>query len=220
MERLRQIKGSIFDLDGTLLDSMGIWEQIDAQFLERRGIPLPPDYAEAVKAMEFSQVAEYTIRRFGLQETPQALMEEWTALSQQAYARQIELKPGAKEYLAQLAEQGVLLGIATSATEELFIPALRHNGVWDLFAAHTTTGQVARGKGFPDIYWATAEKLGLRPEECAVFEDILPGVQGARQGGFLTVGVYDPYSEAQWEQMQKEASLCIRSFEELLGQPV
>ena len=77
MERLRQIKGAIFDLDGTLLDSMGIWEQIDAQFLERRGIPLPPDYAEAVKAMEFSQAAEYTIRRFGLQETPQALMEEF-----------------------------------------------------------------------------------------------------------------------------------------------
>ena len=186
MERLRQIKGAIFDLDGTLLDSMGIWEQIDAQFLERRGIPLPPDYAEAVKAMEFSQAAEYTIRRFGLQETPQALMEEWTALSQQAYARQIELKPGAKEYLAQLAEQGVLLGIATSATEELFIPALRHNGVWDLFAAHTTTGQVARGKGFPDIYWATAEKLGLRPEECAVFEE-----HPARGAGGQTGRLFD-----------------------------
>lgn len=216
MERLKRIQGAIFDLDGTLLDSMGIWEEIDRRFLERRNIPLPEDYVDKINAMEFPQAAAYTVQRFGLKETPKELMEEWNQLSRTAYAQEIQLKPMAKEYLESLARRGVQLGVATSSTRDLFVPALRRNGVLSLFSSFTTTAEVSRGKGFPDVYWRAAEKLGLPPADCAVFEDVLPGIQGANQGGFLSVGVYDPSSQQEKCQIRREAQIFIHSYAQLL----
>lgn len=216
MERLKRIRGAIFDLDGTLLDSMGIWSEIDQRFLIRRGIEPPGDYTAMIKTMEFSQAAEYTIDRFHLNERPEALMNEWTLMAQDAYAHEIKLKPMAKVYLKSLVQRGVRLGVATSSTEELFIPALKNNGVFDLFSVFTTTKEVSRGKRFPDIYLKTAQKLDLPPSDCVVFEDALHGIQGAGSGGFLTVCVYDASSDLEKEAAQCAADIYIHSFAELL----
>lgn len=216
IDRLNHLNGFVFDLDGTLLDSMWVWGEVDRRFLLKRGIELPGDYMEAVNALEFSQAADYTINRFGLNDTPETLIREWTDLSREAYANEVKLKPMAKEYLTFLKARGAKLGVATSSAEELFIPALKNNGIYDCFSAIVTTRQVSRGKKFPDVYLETARQMNVKPEECAVFEDTLSGLQGAASGGFLTVGVYDALSTADQDQMICKADLYIRSFSELL----
>ena len=216
MERLRQIAGAIFDLDGTLLDSMGVWGEIDRRFLARRGIPLPPDYTDAVSSLDFPAAARYTIARFALTDTPEMLMREWSGLARDAYAHEIPLKPHAAAYLRTLAARGVKLGVATSSTPDLYIPALRHNGVYDLFDAFTNRDEVARGKGFPDIYCETARRLGLPPSSCAVFEDIALGVKSAKAGGFLSVAVYDRFAALEEAVIRREADIYLESFAELL----
>ena len=126
-------KAAIFDLDGTLLDSMGVWDQVDIDFLNKRGIEVPPDYMTKVSAMQFRQIAEYTIARFGLTDTPEELMQEWDDMASVAYSTTVEAKPGALDYLRDLKDSGVKLGVATSLPPRLREPALRHVGMFDLF---------------------------------------------------------------------------------------
>ena len=127
--KANQGKGAIFDLDGTLLDSMGVWDQVDVDFLAKRGIEVPDDYMQKVAAMQFRQIAEYTIARFGLSDTPEALMEEWDHMARVMYATVVEAKPYAREYLESLKASGAKLAVATSLPPMLREPAMKHVGI-------------------------------------------------------------------------------------------
>ena len=216
MKRLKQQKGYLFDLDGTLLDSMGVWEQIDVDFLTRRNIPVPEDYAQAIAPMGFRRAAEYTIARFGFSQSPEEIMEEWHQMAVEQYAHHLSLKPGAKEYLEELKQQGKPLAVVTASYPELYQPALERGGGLDLFDTIVTVNQVPRGKGFPDIYLEAAKRIQVPPQQCAVFEDITQGIQGAKAADCLAVAVYDSANQGQWDQTKALADLSIRSFEELL----
>lgn len=206
------LKGAIFDLDGTLLDSMDIWRKIDVDFLAKRGLAVPEDYVAAITPMGFQEAAEYTVRRFELDENPADIIKEWNAMSVDAYSTSITLKPYVKDYLLFLKKQGVKMAVATASHELLYIPALKNNGIYPLFDAFTTVNEVQRGKGFPDIYWKAAGKIGLLPCDCAVFEDIYAGLKGAKDGGFFTVGVYDRYSDYERDKIREVSDLYIQDF--------
>lgn len=194
------IKGVIFDLDGTILDSTWVWSQVDIDFLGERGFDVPPDYSQAIISMGFEDVAKYTIARFGLKETKEEVMAQWNSMAQAAYEHEVKLKPGTKEFLLWLKEHDIRAGIATSNRDALFVPCLQNNGIYELFHSYTETGDVSRGKEFPDVYIKEAQKMGCAPQECMVLEDIIPALQGARQGGFRTVGV----REAKWNYAEEE----------------
>ena len=102
-------KAIFFDLDGTLLDSMRVWDDIDVAFLKKRGLEVPPDYQEAITPLGFLEAARYTIRRFGFPETPEELIQEWHQMAVDAYTYEVELKDGAAEYLRYLKEKGIRL---------------------------------------------------------------------------------------------------------------
>ena len=203
---------AVFDLDGTLLDSLGMWESLDVVFLKKRGIAAPLDYPAAVGTMAFRQAAEYTVRRFGLAETPEELIREWDSLAAGAYENTIPLKPGAKEFLLSLKAAGKKMGVATALPPRLYGPALVRNGVWGLFDAFASVEEVGRSKDFPDIYLLAAEKLRVPPCRCVAFEDMLPGVLGAKAAGMAAVGVYDPASRSDEARMRAAADGYLKTW--------
>lgn len=216
MSWLEQMQAAIFDLDGTLLDSLHVWEEIDAEFLRQRGFSVPEGYCEKIASMGFLDAAVYAKERFDLPETPKAIVAEWNRMAACHYGHIVAMKPGARRYLETLRERKLPMAVATALPAELYGPALRHHGIESWFGAVASTDETSRGKGFPDVYLLAAEKLGAVREYCVVFEDILPGIRGTRAAGMKTVGVYDPCSGSSQAELQRLADRYIRSFEELL----
>lgn len=202
----------IFDLDGTLLDSMGVWESVDIGFLARRGIEVPTDYAKAVSALNLREAAEYTIKRFLLPDTTEALIEEWSGMALHEYTHNVMLKPYAGEYLEKLRACGVRLGIATGSSGLLFEPALRNNGIHMMFDVISATADTVRGKEYPDIYLHTAAQLGVQPGMCLVYEDIPQAIRSAKQAGMTVYGVYDKFAEDHWEEIESIADGTLYDF--------
>lgn len=216
IQKLNRIQGAIFDLDGTLLDSMNIWDNVDRIFFERRGMEVPEDYVLAIAPLGFALAASYTINRFQLKEKEEDIIAEWYQLAREAYAKQVKLKPYAKEYLEKLKRQGVCLAAATASDASLFEPCLIHNEIFSYFDIIVTVRDVKRGKGFPDIYELAAKKMNLLAKDCVVFEDILKGIEGAKAGGFLAVGVEDAHSNFEKEEIQSRADIYIKTWGELI----
>lgn len=212
-------EAAVFDLDGTLIDSMGVWEKIDEDFLNKRHLPIPNKYADKICAMSFREAAEYTIGLFGLKESPEALIEEWNRMALVEYGSNIRLKPYAGEYLLFLKEQGIKVGTATALPKALYEPVLKNNGIYELFDAFTTTDEVHCGKEGPDIYLLAAKKLGVGPSDCIAFEDVLTGIRGIVAAGMRAYAVYDKYSEQDKELIKKLAGKYIHDFSELLPTP-
>lgn len=208
------IKCAIFDLDGTLLDSLGAWEAVDLKFLSDRGVTPDREYVKAIAHLDFHRTAEYTIQKFGFSDTADELMDEWRRLSVVAYEEEILLKPFAKQYLEYLKSRGVKLGVSTSLVEYLSTPCLKRNGIYHLFDAFTVAGGEIRGKEFPDVYLATCKKLGCEPSNTAVFEDIAVGAKTARDAGFFSVGVRDEHCLDE-ELLKKSCDVYINGFDEI-----
>lgn len=211
---LEHLKAAIFDLDGTLLDSMQVWGQIDVDFLAERGIALPEDYQAAITPMSPYEAAVYTIERFHFSDTPEELMHLWHSMAFYYYRDVLELKPGAYEYVRQLHAEGIPMVVASSSFREMIEAALDRTGLLECFSAIVTTEEVERGKQFPDIYLKCAEILQVKPEQCAVFEDIAEAIQGANAGGFFTIGVKEPGQDE--ETMRRIANRFINGFAELM----
>lgn len=215
----KDIKGVIFDLDGTLLDSMWVWDKVDNDFLAENGITVTPDYTDAVKQMHFNEASLYTKNRYSLPLTTEQIEARWIEMVEKEYATEIFLKPYAYETIKSLLTSGVKVGYATTLFREVAVPCLAHNKIDDLGPLGdcplTTIEEVSRGKGFPDIYLLAAQKIGVAPKDCMVFEDIPLAIKGAKAGGFGFCGVYDRYSNRNSDFK----SLCdnyINGFDELL----
>jgi HAD superfamily hydrolase (TIGR01509 family) len=219
LENNHHFSAAIFDLDGTLIDSLNVWTEVDGEFLAKRGFSLQPDYTAAVSAMCFREAAEYTIRRYGFSDTPEELIAEWTRMVKDEYAHRIPLKPHAREYLDSLRKRGIRLGVATALAPELYGPVLKNNGIFGYFEAFASVGEVTRGKGFPDVYLLVAERLDSDPADCVVFEDVLPGIRGAKAAGMAAIGVYDAHSCVDEKAFRSEADLYITGFDRLLPKP-
>lgn len=205
---------AIFDLDGTLLDSTHVWNEVDAAFLAKRRIAQPEDYAKQIESMSFEDAARYTVKRFGLAETIEAVQQEWHDMVADKYAHEVPLKPCAKEYLLALKQCGVRLAVATALPRRHYEAVLRNNGVYELFEVFCSADEVGVGKSSPKVFERTAEKLGLAPENCMVFEDILIGVESAKRAGMTAYGVYDPSNAALEAEFRRVGDGYLRSFRE------
>ena len=208
----KKYKGAIFDLDGTLLDSMQVWVNVDQLFLGRRNIPVPPDYLGEIGKLAYYEAALYTIDRFHLQEKPEELIQEWHQDALIQYRDQVQLKEGSYQFLKFLKMNDIPFSVATASDPELYALTLKRNNVFDMFHSFTDLKETGTSKGEPDIYLKAAEKMDLKPEECVVFEDILPGIRAAKKVNFHTVAVYDLYASGTEKEFIKEADIYIKDF--------
>ena len=207
-----KFKGIIFDLDGTLVETNGVWSQIDIDFLGKRGFAVPDDYGKVVSAMDFRQAAIYTKELFDLPESIEEIGNEWRDMAIWHYTNDIAQVAGAADFVGHLHKSGVRLALATASSKELYEPVLARHGMLDCFDFFATTEHVRRGKGFPDIYLYAAENLGVKPSECAVFEDIIEAVCGAKMGGFTVCARLNEHYSADSGEIQKTADLCFEDY--------
>jgi HAD superfamily hydrolase (TIGR01509 family) len=218
LEGLRSVtefpwKAAIFDLDGTLLDSMGVWTRIDSISLGRRGIPVPDDYVYAIEAMTEQQVAEYTIARFGLAVSPRDLIGEWREIASEEYPN-LPLKPGAGEYLRKVRDAGVTTVLTTSQVPELFLLALDNHGLTDLFDVIADVEKVGIAKSESEFYLNVADRMSVNPGDCIFYDDVLPALQSAKSIGMTTCGVFEETHAAAWPQIQTTADFAVQNLSE------
>ena len=152
----------------------------------------------------------------GYELTADEIIAEWHSLSVKLYAEDVRLKPGAEELLERLSASGISMAIATDLDEELALPALRNNGIEGYFSVFSTTKAAGKDKRSPDVYLNAAHALGLRPEECLVFEDILKGIRTASATGFCTAAIYDSSSDKDWEDIVKLSDMSFRTLRDAL----
>lgn len=214
---LKEAKGIILDLDGTILDSSWVWDKVDIKFLGDRGYDVPADYVEAISPMGAEKAAVYTIERFGLHnEKPMDLVREWFAMAKKEYHDRVVCKPYAKNFIRKMYEKGMKLAVATSSDRELFIPTLERENILQYFQSIVTVDEVERGKEFPDIYVEASRRITVPTKQCVVFEDIITAVKGAKSGGFKVVAVEDEKSLCNAEKIKEISDLYISSYKQLL----
>lgn len=213
------IKAALFDLDGTLIDSMGLWDKISQDYLTARGIIAPDDIGTIVKNMSFTESAEYYIDRFSLPDTIEQLINAWNEMAYREYAEKIELKKGVRELLAELSDRGIIMVIVTATDRSLVEAVLRRHGILSCFQFIVTVREAGTSKDNPVIFQFTAQKLGIDPEECIVFEDSLHAVLGAKKAGMKVWAVYDSFSVHERSEIKLIADGYVDSFIELLAIP-
>ncbi len=212
------MKAAIVDMDGTILDSLGMWSKIDREFLEeKRGISVPEDYVEKIAPMTYRETADYTIARFGLPDDPLELMEEWEQMALHEYQFNVGLKPYARRFLTRLRAQGIKTVLCTSSPKRYYAPALTRLGIYDLFDSFTTTSEVGAGKDMPDVFLLAAEKVRTKPEDCVAFDDIPEAILGAKKAGMVTCGVYDEQSKSKMDYMRSICDRYILNLEEFFN---
>ena len=211
---MTQYKGAIFDLDGTLADSLNIWEKIDIDFLAKRGIAVPDDYMHAIAHLGSYKTATYTINRFSLSDTPEELISEWVEMAAEAY-KEVPLKAGALDFLKYLKKNNIKICIATATEISLVKIFLKSKNIDGYIDHIVTLSDVGIPKEFPDIYNRCAELMELSAKECMVFEDLYMAVKGAKSGGYYVVGIYDYYSRKDKEAIQNICDKFIYDFKEM-----
>lgn len=213
---LENIEGVIFDLDGTIVDSMGVWRTVDVTFLGRRGIPLPEGLNKELESMEFMETARHFKRRFELPDTVEEIVAEWMETALDQYLHHVPMKPGLREFLEHLEERGVRAGIASSNHVDLVRAALKGHNLERFFTEIVTCGEVERAKPEPDVYLEAARRLGVPAGKCMVFEDIPVGIQAGKSAGMLTCAIQDDYSQSQDEEKRRLADYYIESYIQVL----
>ncbi len=214
---LPRLDGVILDLDGTLLDSMPLWHEIDLIFLRENGVEPPDNISDIVGKMSITEWAEYFIREFSIPHTTDYVIRRIEALAQEAYRNSIPLKPFVNPFLDLLDQHGLPYGIATATYKQSAHAALSRLQIADRMQFVLTGEDVPGGKTKPDIYLAAAERLGSAPARTLIVEDALHCIQTAVRAGFVAAGVYDAsVPKGEWEQIQSLAALTGYDLKELM----
>ncbi len=206
------LRGAIFDADGTLIDSMHIWRELGARYLESLNITAEENLSRVLYPMSLEQSCRYLKERYSLRESEAGIMSGILGIIEGFYRDEVMLKDGVRVFLDGLRRRNIPLVIATSGDRDLLTSALTRNGVAEYFEEIFTCTELFTTKHEPDIYIACAEFLGLSPEYIGVFEDALFAVETAKRAGFVTFGVKDESNVQQWEIIRAISDYSIESF--------
>ncbi len=214
IQNVKKIRGAILDVDGVLLDSMFIWEDLGSRYLEKRGIQPEDGLNQILFSMSMEQGAEYLKVQYHLYDDLQKILNDIEKMIQNFYFDEVLPKEGAKELLEFLYQQDVKMVVATSSPRKLVAKALQRTNLIDYMQQIFTANEIKESKHSSLIYHMAANSLGTKPEETLVFEDSLYALKTAKNAGFRTVGVYDAYGETNQEEMGKIGDVYIKSLYE------
>ena len=213
---LKNIEAVIFDVDGTLIDSMGVWKHIDDLFLEKYGLEEPEGFHEGMEGKSYSETADYFLGLFpSLPHTRQELEDEWFDMAFEIYTTQMELKKGAYEFIVEMKKLGIKLGIATSNSRDLAVGLLKSNRIWEYLDSVWTSDEANAGKPAPDVYLKVAESLCVKPERCLVFEDVPKGILAGKNAGMKVCAIEDSFSKPQESLKRQLADYYIQDYDDI-----
>ena len=206
----------LFDLDGTLVDSMWMWKQIDIEFLGQYGYECPDNLQKEIEGMSFSETAVYFKEQFEIPLTLDEIKACWTQMSIDKYRYEVPLKTGALEFLQYCKDHGIRTGIATSNGRDMVDAVIESLNIGEYLQVITTACEVQRGKPEPDIYLEVAKRLGVDPSECLVFEDIPAVIIDGKRAGMTFIAVEDDFSKWMKEEKISLSDGFINDYFELL----
>lgn len=212
---IKELEAVIFDLDGSLVDSMWMWKKIDMEYLERFGISLPENLQQEIEGMSFVETAGYFKEHFQIPDSIEEIGETWNRMAWDKYMYEVPLKPGVMDFLLTCRGHQIKLGIASSNSSALIMNVLEAHHIRDFFDCIKSGTDVIKGKPAPDIYLHVAKELNVNPQNCLVFEDITQGILAGKSAGMKVCAVEDAYSSEQWEEKIRLADLYISSYDEL-----
>ncbi len=215
---LEDIRAVIFDLDGTLIDSMWVWRDIDIEYLKGFGLDMPDDLQENIAGISVTQTAVYFKERFHIPDSIEKIIGDWDRMALEKYTTQVPLKPGALEFLKYLKSRGIPCAIATSNSRRLTQAVLEAHNITGYFQVILTGEDIHKGKPEPDVYLETAGKLKIEPGHCLVFEDIPYGVMAANRAGMTCAAIDDPDSRWQEEDKRRLARYYIQDYFDIMFQ--
>ena len=208
--------GAIFDVDGTILDSMQVWYKVTTNFFNMHNLALTEEKAASYKEMTLDESLPQINEEFNLGMTNDEILEEFRRLIIHEYAFNIRLKPNIDIYLKQLHDNGVKIAVATSGYEGMCKSAFKRLGILEYIDAYAFSSEVGVNKGNPDIYLLAAERIGLKPQDCTVYEDIVLGLETAHKAGFKTCAIYDDTNSYETQRLKQVSDRYITGWEELL----
>lgn len=210
------IKGVVFDLDGTLIDSMSVWHNIDIDFLKENGVDNPPEnISDIMKKLTVDEASQYFIDNFGLDLTPGYITKRIEEMVRIQYEQLIALKPYVIETLDYLDSLGIPYGVATATYKNLAEAVMKRCGIYDRMKFLVTEIEYPNGKTFPDIFLGCADRLGCKPCGTLVIEDSLHCIETASKAEFITAAVYDDASLCDMAEIKKTADYYWNSLDEL-----
>ncbi len=213
---LKDIDAVIFDMDGTLVDSMWIWPSIDRDFYAKYGLTAPESFSDDMEGMSFTEVAQFFLDSFPtLSHTREEIMEEWTGMAHERYISQAPLKEGVYDFIVEMKRQGKKIGIATSNGRKLVDATLEALKVEAYFDVVRTACEVAKGKPAPDVYLLVAKELGVEPARCLVFEDVPMGILAGKNAGMKVCAVDDECSRPQEARKRELADYYIYQYDDI-----
>lgn len=213
---LQNIDAVIFDMDGTIIDSMWMWRDIDIEYLKIHGIDMPEDLQKSVEGLSFTETAVYFKERFNLSDSIDKIKAEWNRMAWSKYETEVPLKEGVLDFLIYLKSHNIKMGIATSNYRKLTDLVLDKLKIRDFFASVRTSDEVPSGKPSPDIYLLVAKDLNVEPSRCLAFEDVIHGIMAGINANMKVCAVYDEHSKNDDKQKKELADYYIYSMIELL----
>lgn len=205
----------IFDVDGTLIDSMGVWRDVDEIYLARYNKEMPENLQRELSGLSITQAAHYFRTVVGIDEEPEKMLADWNELALRQYQYEIPMKESALKWLKTIADRGLPMAVCTSNTRMLAETVLKVHEIYSYFQVILTGEDVVKGKPDPFIYQTAAKRLGVNPANCLVFEDIPEGIQAGLSAEMSVCAVWDSFSEYQTEKKKQLANYYIRSFEDI-----
>lgn len=207
------IKGAIFDVDGTLLDTMPVWTHAGVRYLKSLGIEAEAGLSEKLFKMTADMAATYMKEQYGLTQSEEEICKGILRMVEDFYFHEADFKPGALELMEDLKAAGIPMTVATSTNQYCIVAAFDRLGYTDYFDAILTCPELETHKSEPDIFFAATNAMGTKPEETWVFEDGLYAVKTAKTAGFRTVGIFDEVSKADQPELEALSDIYVESLE-------